>query len=125
MTATTGANCGVTAGSLPAAVGSTTLSPPRTSLRWPLIVVGCVALAVLSLLAAREPTYDPTAWLIWGREIMHGDLSTTGGPSWKPLPIVVTAPASLLGDDIAQQVWLVISRAAGLAAVVLAFELAR
>src|SRR5262245_53712002 len=125
MTATTGANCGVTAGSLPAAVGSTTLSPPRTPLRWPLVAVGCLALAALSLLAARQTTYDPTAWLIWGREIIHGDLSTTGGPSWKPLPILVAAPASLLGDDAAQQLWLVISRAGGLAALVLAFELAR
>jgi hypothetical protein len=106
-------------------VGSTTLSPPRTPLRWPLVAAGCVALAVLSLLAARQTTYDPTAWLIWGREIIHGDLSTTGGPSWKPLPIVVTAPASLLGDDAAQWLWLVISRAGGLAALVLAFDLAR
>ena len=38
-----------------------------------------------SLLPA-EPTYDPLPWLIWGRELAHGTLSTTTGPSWKPLP---------------------------------------
>jgi uncharacterized protein (DUF934 family) len=106
-------------------VGPATLSPPRTPLRWPLVAAGCVALSVLSLLAARQTTYDPTAWLIWGREIVRGDLSTTAGPSWKPLPVLVTAPASLLGDDAAQQLWLVVARAGGLAALVLAFDLAR
>ena len=47
----------------------------------------------------RTPTYDPWAWIIWGREVMHLDLVTTDGPSWKPLPILFTAPFSLLGDD--------------------------
>src|SRR4051794_9723098 len=85
---------------------------------------GCLALAVLSLVIAAQTTYDPTAWLIWGREIMHGDLSTSVGPSWKPLPILVTAPAALLGDTAQQQIWLVVARAGVLAAVALAYRLA-
>jgi hypothetical protein len=32
----------------------------------------CLALAGLSLLLPSEPSYDPFAWLVWGREILHG-----------------------------------------------------
>ena len=96
----------------------------RAASSWWVAVAGCLALAALSLLIARQATYDPTAWLIWGREIVHGDLSTTSGPSWKPLPIVVTAPAALLGDAAQAQLWLVVARAGSLAAVGLAYRLA-
>lgn len=88
-------------------------------------MAGCLALAVLSLLGPRQTTYDPTAWLIWGRDIVRGDLSTVAGPSWKPLPILVTAPAGLLGLAAQEQVWLVVARAGGLLALVLAFRLGR
>jgi hypothetical protein len=91
---------------------------------WVLAGGACLAVAALSLLISREPTYDPTAWLIWGRDILHGDLSTTSGPSWKPLPIVVTLPAALLGDAAQQDVWLVVARTGLLAAVVLCYRLA-
>jgi len=75
------------------------------------------------LLIAHQTTYDPTAWLIWGREILDGDLSTRVGPSWKPLPILVTAPAALLGDPAQQHVWLLVARAGTACAVVLAHRL--
>jgi hypothetical protein len=83
-----------------------------------------VALGVASLVLPSVPTYDPWAWLIWGRELAHGELSTTGGPSWKPLPIAVTAPASLLGDAVAPPVWLVVARAGALLAVAAAHRVA-
>ena len=35
------------------------------------------------------PVYDPWAWLIWGRELLHGGLETAAGPSWKPLPVLI------------------------------------
>ena len=54
-----------------------------------LIVVSLV-IAALSLLIPSTPSYDPWAWLVWGREIVHLDLHTTGGPSWKPLPMLFT-----------------------------------
>ena len=60
-------------------------------------MVACFAIAALSLLETSAPTYDPWAWIIWGREIMHLDLDTVSGPSWKPLPVLFTAPFSLLG----------------------------
>jgi len=106
-----------------------TIAPPRRSARpavtpWAPLVAGCVAAAALSLLIASQTTYDPTAWLIWGREIIHGELSTTAGPSWKPLPVAVTVPAALLGDAAQQDIWLVAARAGALVAIVLAYRVA-
>src|SRR4051794_10773187 len=88
------------------------------------LIAGCVALAALSLLLPSTPTYDPWAWIIWGREVVHLDLSTVGGPSWKPLPVLFTAPFSLFGDA-APDLWLAIARAGGLLALAMAFRLAR
>jgi hypothetical protein len=88
-----------------------------------LAVVACLALAAVTLLGPHQPTYDPWAWLSWGREITHGQLDTVGGPSWKPFPVLFTTPFSLLGAD-APQLWLVIARAGLLLAFVAAFRLA-
>ena len=98
--------------------------PTRTTSRWALVGVGCLVVAVVSLLFGRQPTYDPTAWLIWGNQIVHGDLFTRFGPSWKPLPILITAPTALLGDTAQQQIWLVVARAGALAALALTYRLA-
>jgi hypothetical protein len=91
---------------------------------WRLVVVCCLALAALSLLAPSSVTYDPWAWLMWGRQIAHLGLDTTGGPSWKPLPVMFTTPFSLFGDSLAPNLWLIVARAGGLLAVVMAFRLA-
>jgi hypothetical protein len=89
-----------------------------------LLVVGCVALAALTLLLPSAPTYDPWSWIIWGREVAHLDLVTTDGPSWKPLPVAFTTVFSLFGSA-APDLWLVVARAGAIAAVVLAFRVAR
>jgi hypothetical protein len=89
-----------------------------------LLVAGAVALAALSLLLPSAPTYDPWAWIIWGREIAHLDLSTTDGPSWKPLPVAFTTVFSVFGSA-APDLWLVVARAGAIAAVFLAFRVAR
>ena len=75
--------------------------PPRPADRapgparpWKLLLLCCLGLAALSLLTPSTPTYDPWAWIIWGREIAHFDLSTVEGPSWKPLPVFFTTPFS-------------------------------
>ncbi len=86
--------------------------------------LACVVLAALTLLWARKPTYDPTAWLVWGRELTHLDLVTLGGPSWKPLPVFFTTPFALLGATAAPLLWLTVARAAGLYSFVLAYRLA-
>ena len=96
----------------------------RTKARpWKLLLLGCLAVATLSLLLPSVPTYDPWAWIIWGREILHGDLVTTTGPSWKPLPVLFTTPFSVLGDDGAPLAWLVIARAGGILAFAMAYRL--
>jgi hypothetical protein len=87
-------------------------------------VLTCIALAALSLIGPHSPTYDPWAWLVWGREITHLDLVTTTGPSWKPLPVMFTTPFSLLGDSAAPVVWLLVARAGGLLAIAMAYRLA-
>ncbi|MCK9250202.1 MAG: hypothetical protein M0P31_14650 [Solirubrobacteraceae bacterium] len=90
------------------------------------VVSGAIlALGLLSLLAPSTATYDPWAWIVWGREITEGDLSTVDGPSWKPLPVVVTTLAAPLGEDAAPYVWILVARIGALAAVALAFVLVR
>jgi hypothetical protein len=93
-----------------------------TSSRLLYAMCACTALAAASLLIAAEPVYDAWSWLVWGRELAHLGLDTTSGPSWKPLPVLVAAPLSLLGDA-APALWLVLVRAAWLLSLVLAFEL--
>ncbi len=88
-----------------------------------LLVAACLVLGALSLLMVSAPTYDPWAWIIWGREITQLDLVTTGGPSWKPLPVMFTAPFALAGDDAAPGLWLAVARAGGLLAFVMAYRL--
>jgi hypothetical protein len=88
-----------------------------------LLLLGCVAAAALSLLAPWTPTYDPWAWLIWGREVSALGLDTTAGPAWKPLPVLITTAVSPVGE-VAPAVWLVIARAGGLFAVAMALSLA-
>jgi hypothetical protein len=100
------------------------VSPGRAR-PWRLLVAACLGLATASLLLPSVPTYDPWAWLIWGREILHGDLVTTTGPSWKPFPVLFTTPFAVLGDDGAPLAWLVIARAGGLLAIAMAYRLGR
>jgi hypothetical protein len=88
------------------------------------IIVGCLAVAALTLLLPSTPTYDPWAWILWGREIPQLDLVTEGGPSWKPFPMLFTIPFSLIGHDAAPYLWLLVARAGGLFACVMAFRMA-
>jgi hypothetical protein len=88
-------------------------------------VGGCFALAALSLALPSVPTTDPWGWIVWGREVVDGDLDTAvgGSPAWKPLPVLLTAPLSLFGDA-APALWLLIARASGLLALLIAYRLA-
>lgn len=88
-----------------------------------LLAAAALALGALTLLYPSTPTYDPWAWIIWGREIAHFDLQTTGGPSWKPFPVIFTTVFSLFGDA-APDLWLVVARGGAVLAVMLAFRLA-
>lgn len=88
------------------------------------LLAACVVLAALSLLGPAAPTYDPWAWIIWGREITEGNLVTTYGPSWKPLPVLLTTPFALLGDGVAPALWVLVARAGGLLSIAMAGRLA-
>ena len=91
--------------------------------RWGVVVGGCTVAAVLALAIPATLSYDAWAWLVWGREIVRFDLDTTGGPSWKPLPVLVAVPVSTLGD-LAPAAWLVVARVGGLLALVGVYRLA-
>ena len=91
---------------------------------WRGLLVGCVVLAALAHLLPAGPTYDPWAWIIWGREITEWDLDTRTGPSWKPLPVLFTTPFALAGDTAAPELWLVVAHAGGLLAFAFTYRLA-
>ena len=91
---------------------------------WRLLLVGCLALAALAHLLPAGPTYDPWAWIIWGREITEWNLDTRTGPSWKPLPVLFTTPFALAGDAAAPDLWLVVAQAGGLLAFAFTYRLA-
>src|SRR5215210_7715073 len=101
--------------------GAEAAMPPARP--WKALLLACLGIAALSLLGPATLTYDPWAWAIWGREIIHLDLNTVSGPSWKPLPILFTTPFALFGDDAAPELWCVIARAGGLLAIALAYRL--
>jgi hypothetical protein len=88
-----------------------------------LAIAAALVLAAISLALPYFPVYDPWAWLVWGRELMHGGLETASGPSWKPLPVLIDAPASLLGGA-APKAWLLIARSGWICAPLLAGLLA-
>jgi hypothetical protein len=83
----------------------------------------CLLAAVASLPLPAGVQSDPGGWVIWGRELIDGTLDTRWYPSWKPLPVVVTAPAALAGHA-APVVWLLAERAVAIAGLVLAATLA-
>src|SRR5690349_12854139 len=99
----------------------------RTPRGRPAVAVGggCLALAALSLLLSWRPTYDPWAWLVFGRELSdpHLGFSTLAHTGWKPLAVLFTVPFGLFGSA-APFLWLLVPRAAGLAALALAYRLA-
>ena len=82
-----------------------------------------LAVAAVSLLLPWALAFDPQAWVVWGRDASRLALDTSGGPSWKPLPVVVTTPLALTGDP-APALWLVVARAGGLLALAGAWVLA-
>ena len=87
------------------------------------IAAASVLLAGVSLLGPSEPSYDPWAWLVWGREVGQLSLDTVAGPSWKPLPVMFTTLFAPLGD-IAPALWVGVARAGGIFALLMAFRVA-
>jgi hypothetical protein len=91
------------------------------------LIAACLALGGVSLLLPSEPSYDPLAWLIWGRELAQFHLDTSGGPSWKPLPVVfttLTAPLGKVDHGLPPALWMAVARAGAALALAFAFRLA-
>jgi hypothetical protein len=110
-----------------AASGESSAGP--RGLRSPFLIATLVCLALAAISAAILPTvpsYDPWAWIVWGREVVDPHLSFTvgGGPSWKPLPVIFTTVFGLFGGA-APTLWVITARAGGLLALAGAFRLAR
>lgn len=106
-----------------------TASVGRAALGSPLLLagVGCVALAAISAAALPTvPSYDPWAWIVWGKEVSDPHLAFVigGGPSWKPLPVVFTTIFGLFGG-VAPALWMIVARAGGLLGLVAGYRLAR
>jgi hypothetical protein len=80
------------------------------------VIGAAVAIAAASLLLPWALAFDPMAWVVWGRDVGRFALDTSGGPSWKPLPVVITTPLALTGDP-APALWLLVARSGGLLAV--------
>jgi hypothetical protein len=86
---------------------------------WP---VAAVAVGALSLAVPATMGYDAWAWMVWARELAHLELDSTGGPSFKPLPVVVMAPFTVLGGA-APAIWLATMRACAVGSLLLAYRL--
>ncbi len=94
-----------------------------TRAQWAAAVGAALVAGALSLLLASALGYDAYAWQVWGRGLAHLNLDTTSGPSWKPLPVLVDAPLSVLGNA-APLIWLALVRGVALLALLLAYRLA-
>jgi hypothetical protein len=101
-----------------------TVSAAARARPWRLLLLGCLALAALAHFLPAGPTYDPWAWITWGREITEWNLDTRTGPSWKPLPVLFTTPFALAGDNAAPELWLIVAQAGGLLAFAFTYRLA-
>jgi hypothetical protein len=71
---------------------------------WTAVAVAAIAGAIVFVAATgMRPGYDPFGWMVWGQQVLHGSLNTSGAPSWKPLTFIFTLPYALFGHT---QVWL-------------------
>jgi hypothetical protein len=71
---------------------------------WTAVAIAAIGGAVAFVAATgMRPGYDPFGWMVWGQQVLHGSLNTSGAPSWKPLTFVFTLPYALFGHT---QVWL-------------------
>ncbi len=89
--------------------------------------LACLVLAAISAaILPTVPSYDPWAWISWGREVTdpHLSFAISGGPSWKPLPVMFTTVWALFGSAAAPTLWVITARAGGLLGIVAAYLLA-
>ena len=71
-----------------------------------------------------RPGYDAFGWLVWGHQVLHGNLNTDGAPSWKPVAFLFTLPVCARGDSGQMWLWMVTATAGALAGCVFAARIA-
>ncbi len=77
---------------------------------WWFVALGVIVSAlIISRVAHTRPGYDPYGWLVWGYQTIHGSLNLSGAPSWKPLPLIATAPLALFGNQHQLDLWMWLS----------------
>lgn len=65
---------------------------------WALVAGAVIGGAVAVVLASgMTPSFDAYGWLVWGHQLLYGNLNLNAAPSWKPLMIIFTLPMALLG----------------------------
>jgi O-antigen/teichoic acid export membrane protein len=97
--------------------------PARLRSPYLYMAIAALTLALVSMLSHATPSYDPWSWLIWGREILHGSLSTQDGPTWKPLPVLFTTVFALFGN-LQPNLWLIVARTGFFLSVLMTFKVA-
>ena len=89
------------------------------------IALACAIGGAFSVLVFNPaPIYDPAAWLVWAAELPHRHMALSAGPSWKPLPVIVSAPATLISWEFAAIFWLWIVRTSTIVTSVVLWRLA-
>jgi len=66
------------------------------------MILVAIAIALVAW-AGTRPSFDAYGWLAWGYQTIHGTLDLGGAPSWKPLPLLFTAPFAIFGH---YELWL-------------------
>jgi hypothetical protein len=65
---------------------------------WVLVSAAVIGGAVAIVLqTGMTPSFDAYGWLIWGHQVLYGNLNLNAAPSWKPLTIIFTLPMALFG----------------------------
>lgn len=66
------------------------------------VILVAISIALVGW-AGTRPSFDAYGWLVWGYQAIHGTLDLGGAPSWKPLPLLFTAPFAIFGH---YELWL-------------------
>jgi hypothetical protein len=88
------------------------------------VAAAVILVSVLCVvLIGMRPGYDAFGWLVWGRQVLHGNLNTDGAPSWKPMTFLFTLPYALAGKS-QMSLWTVTAVAGALGGAVFAGRIA-
>ena len=93
---------------------------------WVLVAAAVLGAAVAVVLGTgMTPSFDAYGWLVWGHQLLYGNLNLNAAPSWKPLMIIFTLPMALLGTgDVPPRLLAIVTTAGTLATAPFAARIA-